>query len=175
MRSDRVPWNGCRKIFITDDFLDAEQVAKLLTALPKVKGAAILVEPGIIVASELPKGFDPEAALGVPPLIRAARQFAQDFCQSDASAATILADLPMSVFQEGRLFVLVVHEGRGSLPGLKERVSDVAKALDAIYGAGSEDHGNGLTQPAIAARQRCGLGSGAEAKPPESGAGIPGS
>ena len=139
-----------QEIFVTDDFLDAEQVAKLLTALPKVKGAAILVEPGIIVASELPKGFEPEAVLGILPLIHAARRFAQNFCQSDASAATILADLPISVFQEGRLSVLVVHEGRASLPGLKERVGDVAKALDAIYGTGSENPGNGLTQPANA-------------------------
>jgi hypothetical protein len=163
-----------QEIFITDDFLDAEQVAKLLTALPKVKGAVILVEPGTIVASELPEGFDPEAALGIPPLIRAARQLAQDFCQSDASAATILAELPISVFQEGRLSVLVVHEGRGSLPGLKDRVSDVAKALDAIYGSGSEDPGDGPTHPAIATRQRCGRGSSAETRPPESDGGIPG-
>jgi hypothetical protein len=53
---------------------------------------------------------------------RATRQFVQDLCQSDASAATILADLPISVLQEGSLSVLVAHEGRGLLPGLKERV-----------------------------------------------------
>jgi hypothetical protein len=47
-----------QEIFITDDFLDAGQVAKLLTALPKVKGAVILVEPGTILANELPKGFE---------------------------------------------------------------------------------------------------------------------
>lgn len=128
-----------QEIFITDDFLDAGQVAKLLTALPKVKGAVILIEPGTILANELPKGFDPEAALAAPLLIRAARQFVQDLCQSDAAAATILADLPISVFQEGSLSVLVVHEGRGLLPGLKERLRDVAKALDTIYSSGSED------------------------------------
>ena len=157
-----------QEIFITDDFLDAAQVAKLLNALPKVKGAVILVEPGTILANELPRGFDPEAALAAPLLIRAARQFVQDLCQSNASAATILADLPISVFQEGSLSVLIVHEGRGLLPGLKERVSDVAKALDTIYGSGSGELGRAPAQSAVR------FGESAAGCGRDSGAGIPG-
>lgn len=137
-RRRRLALGELQEIFITDDFLDAHQVARLLAAFPKVKGAIILLEPETILASELPEGFDPEAAAAAPSLIRAVRQFSQALCQSDAAAATILADLPISVFQEGKVCILIVHDGRGLLPGMKKRVADVAKALSAIYDTSSE-------------------------------------
>lgn len=129
----RLALERLQEIFMTNDFLDAAQVAKLLASFPKVKGAVIVLEPGTILASEVPEGFGLEAALAAPSLIRAIRQFTQVLSQSDASAVTILADLPISVFLEGRLCVLIVHDGRGLLPGMKERFADVAKAVGAIY------------------------------------------
>jgi hypothetical protein len=129
----RLALERLQEIFMTDDFLDVPQVAKLLAAFPKVKGAIIVLEPGTILASEVPEGFGLEAALTAPSLIRAIRQFTQALSQSDASAVTILADLPISVFLEGKVCVLIAHDGRGLLPGMKERVTDVAKALGTIY------------------------------------------
>lgn len=129
----RLALERLQEIFMTNDFLDAPQVAKLLAFFPKVKGAVIVLEPGTILASEAPEGFALEAALAAPSLIRAICQFTQALSQSDASAVTILADLPISVFVEGKVCVLIVHDGRGLLPGMKERFIDVAKALGAIY------------------------------------------
>ena len=34
--------------------------------------------------------------------------------------------------------MLVVHEGRGSLPGMRERFQDITKALDALYDPGDK-------------------------------------
>ncbi|MGA8658092.1 MAG: hypothetical protein WB586_18265 [Chthoniobacterales bacterium] len=141
----RLPLERLQEIFITDDFLDVARVAKLLSTFPKVKGAVIVLEPGRILASELPNGFELETTLAAPSLIRAVRQFTQALCQSDACGLTILADLPISVFQEGKICVLIAHDGRGLLPGMKERVTDVAKALDAMYDTRSEPTSESLT------------------------------
>ncbi|HZC34347.1 MAG TPA: hypothetical protein VE242_01970 [Chthoniobacterales bacterium] len=122
-----------QEIFLTDDFLDAGQVAKLLRAFPKVKGALILLENGTVMGGDLPQGFELEAAFAAPGLLRASREFAKTLNGSDIAAVTLLADVPISVFLERKVCILIAHEGRGLLPGMRERVSDIAKALDAMY------------------------------------------
>jgi len=55
-----------QEIFLTDDFLDARLVAKLLRAFPKVKGALILLEDGTVIGGDLPEGFQLDAAFAAP-------------------------------------------------------------------------------------------------------------
>jgi hypothetical protein len=122
-----------QEIFLTDDFLDARQVAKLLRAFPKVKGALIVLENGTVMGGDLPEGFELEVAFAAPSLLRASREFAKKLNGSDVAAVTLLADVPISVFLERKVCILIAHEGRGLLPGMRERISDIAKALDAMY------------------------------------------
>ncbi|MGA8479068.1 MAG: hypothetical protein WB696_14025 [Chthoniobacterales bacterium] len=122
-----------QEIFLTDDFLDARQVAKLLRAFPKVKGALILLEDGTVIGGDLPEGFQLDAAFAAPGLLRASREFANSLSGSNVGAVTLLADIPISVFLEHKVCILIAHEGRGLLPGMRERISDIAKALDAMY------------------------------------------
>jgi hypothetical protein len=121
-----------QEIFMTDDFLEARQVASLLAHFPKVRGVLILCDDAVM-GGELPGGPDPAAALAASPLLSAVREFSMRLNQSDPSGLTILSDPPMSVFQHGRVCILVAHQGRGLLPGMKERISAIAKALDAMY------------------------------------------
>jgi hypothetical protein len=122
-----------QEIFLTDDFLDARLVAKLLRAFPKVKGALILLEDGTVIGGELPEGFQLDAAFSAPGLLRASREFVNSLSGSNVAAVTLLADIPISVFLEHKVCILIAHEGRGLLPGMRERISDIAKALDAMY------------------------------------------
>ncbi len=122
-----------QEIFLTDDFLDARLVAKLLRAFPKVKGALILLEDGTVIGGDLPEGFQLDAAFAAPGLLRASREFANSLSGSNVAAVTLLADIPISVFLEHKVCILIAHEGRGLLPGMRERISDIAKALDAMY------------------------------------------
>jgi hypothetical protein len=125
-----------QEIFLTDDFLDARQVAKLLRTFPKVKGALILLEDGTVMGGDLPEGFHLGAAFSAPGLLRASREFVRMLNGSSVAAVTLLADIPISVFLEHKVCILVAHEGRGLLPGMRERISDIAKALDAMYEPG---------------------------------------
>jgi hypothetical protein len=129
----RLALERLQEIFLTDDFLDARQVAKLLRAFPKVKGALILLEDGTVMGGELPEGFHMEAAFSAPDLLRAGREFMGALNRSSVAAITLLAEIPVSVFLERRVCILVAHEGRGLLPGMRERISEIAKALDAMY------------------------------------------
>jgi hypothetical protein len=121
-----------QEIFMTDDFLEARQVASLLAHFPKVRGVLILCDDAVM-GGELPGGHDPAAALAAAPLLSAVREFSMRLNQSAPSGLTILSDPPVSVFQHGRVCILVAHQGRGLLPGMKERITDIAKALDAMY------------------------------------------
>ena len=129
----RVGLERLQEIFLTDDFLDARQVAKLLRAFPKVKGALILLEDGTVMGGDLPEGFNLGAAFAAPDLLRASRKFVDALNGSNVVAVTLLADIPISVFLEHRICILIAHEGRGLLPGMRERIGDIAKALDAMY------------------------------------------
>ena len=134
----RVGLERLQEIFLTDDFLDARQVAKLLRAFPKVKGALILLEDGTVMGGDLPEGFNLEAAFAAPDLLRTGRKFVDALNGSNVVAVTLLADIPISVFLEHRVCILIAHEGRGLLPGMRERIGDIAKALDAMYAPSEE-------------------------------------
>jgi hypothetical protein len=127
-----------QEIFLTDDFLDAQQVAKLLRGFPKVKGAVILSENGSLLGGDLPEGFHLEAAFAAPGLVQASREFAKAVNGSTLDAVTLLANIPISVFLKRRVCILIAHEGRGLLPGMRERVSEIANALDVLYDSGGE-------------------------------------
>jgi hypothetical protein len=127
-----------QELFLTDDFLDAGQVAQLLRGFPKVRAALIMLDDGAVLGGNLPENYRASAALPAPALMRAVREFGTAVSSAEVSAFTLLADLPISIFLEGRVCMMVVHEGRGLLPGMRERFSQITKALDALYDPGDK-------------------------------------
>jgi hypothetical protein len=127
-----------QELFLTDDFLDAGQVAQLLRAFPKVKAALIMLDDGTVLGGALPENYKSGAAASAPALMRAVREFGTAISSAEVSAFTLFADSPISVFLEGRICMLVVHEGRGLLPGMRLRFTEIAKALDALCDSGDK-------------------------------------
>jgi hypothetical protein len=127
-----------QELFLTDDFLDAAQVAHLLSAFPKVRAALIMSDDGTVLGGDLPDNYRADAVLPAPALMRAVREFGTALSSVEVSACTLLADSPISIFLEGRICMLVVHEGRGLLPGMRDRFSQITKALDALYNPGDK-------------------------------------
>jgi hypothetical protein len=127
-----------QELFLTDDFLDAGQVAQLLRGFPKVRAALIMLDDGTVLGGDLPENYRASAALPAPALMRAVREFGTAVSSAEVSAFTLLADLPISIFLEGRICMMVVHEGRGLLPGMRERFSQITNALDALYDPGDK-------------------------------------
>jgi hypothetical protein len=129
----RIGLERLQEIFMTEDLLDANQVAKLIGALPKVKGALIMLADGTFMGGELPEGCHLDSALSAPIIMRTVQEFSRRLKSSESSAFTIFGDQSVSVFTEGSVCILIAHERRGLLPGMIERISDTAKALGALY------------------------------------------
>ncbi len=123
-----------QEIFMTEDLLDAREVAALIARFPKVSGTLILLGDGTLMGGNLPKEFRSEAAVLAPKVLKTVQEFGNRLKSRDPTAITIFLDQPVSLCSAGNVCILVAHEGRGLLPGMRERICEVAKALDVLYG-----------------------------------------
>jgi hypothetical protein len=129
----RIGAERLREIFMTEDHLDTCQVAQLLAAFPKVNSAMIMLGDGTVLGGNIPDGYHLETALRETPLIiRSVQEFNRRLRSHETPAFTLLGDPPVTLFAEGKVYILISHEGRGLLPGVRERIGEVARALDAM-------------------------------------------
>ena len=116
--------------------MDAREVAALITRFPKIDGALILSGGGTVIGGNLPKEFQADAASLAPSVLRTVQEFGLRLKSRKPFAVTIFFDLPLSLCSVGDVCILVAHQGRGLLPGMRERICEIAKALDLLYGQG---------------------------------------
>ena len=129
----RIGAERLREIFMTEDHLDTRQVAQLLAAFPKVNSAMVMLGDGTVLGGNIPDGYHLETALRDTPLIiRSVQEFNRKLRSHETPAFTLLGDPPVTLFAEGKVYILISHEGRGLLPGVRERIGEVARALDAV-------------------------------------------
>jgi hypothetical protein len=122
-----------REIFMTEDYLDAPQVAHLLNAFPKVNSAMVMLGDGTVLGGNIPDGYHLETALSDAPVImRSVLEFNRRLRSDETSAFTLLGDPPFTLFAEGKVLILISHQGRGLLPGVRQRIGEVARALDVV-------------------------------------------
>jgi hypothetical protein len=122
-----------QEIFMTEDLLDAREVAALIARFPRVSGTLILLGDGTLMGGNLPKEFRSEAAVLAPKVLKTVQEFGNRLKSRDPSAVTIFLDQPVSLCFAGNVCILIAHEGRGLLPGMRERICEIAKALDVLY------------------------------------------
>ncbi len=139
----RIGLERLREIFMTEDQLDARQVANLLANFPKVNSAFVMLGDGTVLGGTLPGGYHLETALLASVIMRSVREFDRNLRSNETSAVTLLGERPVTLFGEGNVCILISHEGRGLLPGMLERIREVARALDAL--CGGTDHGRDVS------------------------------
>jgi hypothetical protein len=120
-----------QEIFMMDDLLDAPQVANLVAAFPKVKSALVMRSDGTVLGGNVPDGYHLETALLAPVIMRSVQDFNRRLRSNETSAFTLLGRAPVTLLAEGNICILISHEGLGLLPGVRERIGEVARALDA--------------------------------------------
>jgi hypothetical protein len=140
----RIGLERLREIFMTEDDLDAHQVANLLVAFPKVSSAMVMQGDGTVLGGNLAEGYDLATARLAPVVMRSVKDFNRKLRSTETSAFTLLGGRPITLFAEGSIYILISHEGRGLLPGVRERIAEVARALDALCGEVTEP---GLPRP----------------------------
>lgn len=120
-----------QEIFMTEDELDPAQVADLVAAFPKVSSAIIMLADGTVLGGNVPDGYHLETALRAPLIMRSVREFDRKLRSQETAAFTLLGDIPVTLFAEGNVYILISHQGRGLLPGVRLRIGEIARALDA--------------------------------------------
>jgi hypothetical protein len=60
------------------------------------------------------------------------REFERTLRGSETAAFTLLGEKSVSLFAEGNIHILICHEGRGLVPGMRKRIREIAAALDLI-------------------------------------------
>jgi len=131
----RIGLERLREIFMTEDPLDAPQVADRLAGFPKVHSAIVMLGDGTVLGGSVPDSYDLQTALLAPLVMRSVQEFNRKLRANEISAFTLLSDQPVTIFAEGNVYILIAHEGRGLLPGVRERIGEVARALGAALGA----------------------------------------
>ena len=125
-----------QEIFMVDEPLDGRRVALLVRQFPGVTGALILLE-GAILGGQLPDRLNLEAALQAPEVLAhfvrfivelEGRQTARSRLVTVTSATTI------TLVHSGKIVLLVSHHSRKLPPGLPQRLTETAEALNLIYG-----------------------------------------
>jgi hypothetical protein len=121
-----------RVIFMTEDYLDLHEVAQRIAALPRITNALVISAEGTVLGGTLPEGHSLGAAILAPAFMRQVREFERNLRGSETSAFTLLGEKSVSLFAEGDIHILIWHEGRGLVPGMRKRISEIAAALDLI-------------------------------------------
>jgi hypothetical protein len=140
-------WNGdtstagrgmgtLQEIFMTSEPLDGRRVASLIRQFPGVTGALILLEGGAVLGGQLPESLNMEAALQTPEVLARFLRFIFELEDGSVSPrfVTVTSSNTISLVSSGRIVLLVSHQGRRLPPGLAQRLTETAQALDLIYG-----------------------------------------
>ena len=126
-----------QEIFMVDEPLDGRRVALLVRQFPGVNGALILLEGGAVLGGQLPHWLNLEAAIQAP---EALAHFIRFIVQLEGGQApqsklvTVTSATTITLVHSGKIVLLVSHRSRKLLPGLQQRLTETAEALNLIYG-----------------------------------------
>jgi hypothetical protein len=114
---------------MTDEPLDLAKICKLSAELPGLTGCMLVIGENATSAGERPPGLDGRS---LRDLSRHLAATANPFSNRPAAARTFTLygeDRALSIFVRDQLTLCVVHPARGFMPGVRERLNDVADAL----------------------------------------------
>ena len=117
--------------------LNGRRVALLLQQFPGVTGALILLEGGPVLGGKLPDSLSLEAALQAPEVLA---NFIRFIVQLEAGRkaqsrfVSVTSATNISLVRSGQIVLLVSHQNRKLPPGLAQRLTETAEALNLIYG-----------------------------------------
>jgi hypothetical protein len=126
-----------QEIFMLSEPLDARRVAFLLRQFPGVTGALILLDGGAVLGGELPDCLSMEAALQGPEVLRKFIRFIVELEPGRTAQTrfiTVTSATTISFIHSGQIVLVVSHQSRKLPPGLAQRLTETAEALNLIYG-----------------------------------------
>jgi len=126
-----------QEIFMVDEPLDGRRAALLVRQFPGVTGALILLEGGAILGGQLPDWLNLEAALQAPEVLAHFIRFIVELEPGQtvqSRLVTVTSATTITLVHSGKIVLLVSHHSRKLPPGLPQRLTETAQALNLIYG-----------------------------------------
>jgi hypothetical protein len=122
---------------MVDEPLDGRRAALLVRQFPGVTGALILLEGGAILGGQLPDALNLEAALQAPEVLAHFIRFIaalEPGQTAQSRLVTVTSATTITLVHSGKIVLLVSHHSRKLPPGLPQRLTETAQALNLIYG-----------------------------------------
>ena len=126
-----------QEIFMVDEPLDGRRAALLVRQFPGVTGALILLEGGAVLGGQLPDWLNLEAALQAPEVLAHFIRFIVELEPGQTAQSrlvTVTSATTITLVHSGKIVLLVSHHSRKLPPGLPQRLTETAQALNLIYG-----------------------------------------
>ena len=126
-----------QQIFMVDQPLDGTRVAFLVRQFPGVTGALILLQGGAVLGGQLPDPLNLEAALQAPEVLAHFIRFIVELeagRTAESRLVTVTSATTITLVHSGKIVLLVSHDSKKLPPGLPQRLTETAQALNLIYG-----------------------------------------
>jgi hypothetical protein len=129
-----------QELYLTDEPLDGSKVAQLILLLPRVTGVVIMLSDGAALGGGI-CGEISEALLSLTPaFVKHLMDFSKGIKGGSVKFVTFSDHAcQLSLTMCGDVVILVQHQGKNLLPGLRERLVATADALNMIYSLPSLD------------------------------------
>jgi hypothetical protein len=125
-----------QEIFMTSEPLPGPRVASLIQKYPGVTGALIMLEGAGVLGGEIPEQLNLDAALQAAEVCKKVDRFlraVEGGKQGKETFITVTSSMTISLTLSGRIVLFVSHQGRKLPPGLAQRLTAIAEALNLIY------------------------------------------
>jgi predicted regulator of Ras-like GTPase activity (Roadblock/LC7/MglB family) len=118
-------------LFLTDEKLTVRRVVELCGELPGIRSCVLTRDDAVVASHNVPENFDLVAMSSTASKMLAAMQESSSQLGIGAVPALTLHTErgPLSIVQNNRLTLLVVHADRGFIPGVREKLTSTLGEL----------------------------------------------
>jgi predicted regulator of Ras-like GTPase activity (Roadblock/LC7/MglB family) len=120
-----------QSLFLTDEKLTVRRVVELCGDLPGIRSCVLTCEESVIASHNVPENFDLVALSSTASkMLRAMQEPSSHLGIGAIPALTLHTERgPLSIVQNNRLTMLVIHADRGFIPGVREKLTAALNEL----------------------------------------------
>lgn len=119
-------------LFLTEDTLDLPQVVALCGELPGIESCVLADEDRVLASHNAPDGMDLiSLSSHASSMLRSMQEASEKMGIGDIPAVTLHTPKgPLSILQQDRLTLIVLHGKRGFIPGVREKMTATLAELN---------------------------------------------
>ena len=123
--------NTLQAIFMTEEFLSLDRVVELCGGLPGIRSCVLAHGAAVLASHNVPESLDlVSLSAHALEMLAAIRQSAARMGVGAVPAVTIHSEKgPITFFPQPELCLLVLHQDRGFVPGVREKLQQVLEYL----------------------------------------------